>query len=139
MRFRPPPPPAGGYGKHKTEKFSLHFLIFSRTIFSFKRKKNSVCVSLSLKNCGNALFLIAKGQKFLPRTKLRFGIRGVPPDPLPFCSFAFRASPDLSHFFASFIFCANEVGARLYKLHSSAKSSACFKIFSVASFCLSGG
>ena len=38
--FRPPPLRFGGT---KTDKFSLHFLIFSRPIFSFKRKRKFFC------------------------------------------------------------------------------------------------
>jgi len=95
VRFRLPPRSLSraslrGYGKPKQKNFLYIFYFFRAQFFLLKGKENfSVapvrriggCFSFSEKS-GNTLFLIAKGQKFLP------------PDPLPFCSFAFRASPD---------------------------------------------
>lgn len=74
VRFRSPPLRFGGT---KTEKFSLHFLIFSRAIFSFKRKRKFFCfVFLLIREKRKRSFLIRKRAK-IPSPR--------PPSFLPFC------------------------------------------------------
>ena len=90
VRFRPPPLRFGGT---KTEKFSLHFLILSRVIFSFKRKRKFFCfVFLLIREKRKRSILIRKRAK-IPSPR--------PPSFLPFC---FSASPDLRPFFRQFYF-----------------------------------
>ncbi len=78
--FRSPPLRFGGT---KTEKFSLHFLIFSRAIFSFKRKRKFFCfVFLLFREKRKRSILIRKRAK-IPSPR--------PPSFLPFCFNARRA------------------------------------------------
>ena len=75
MRFRLPPLRFGGT---KTENFFLHFLIFLRAIFSFKRKRKFICfVFLLIREKRKRSNSNRKKQKFFP------------PDSLPFCPFAY--------------------------------------------------
>jgi len=74
VRFRPPPLCFGGT---KTEKFSLHFLIFSRAIFSFKRKRKFFCFVF-------LLFREKRKRSNLNRKKAKIP-SPQPPSFLPFC------------------------------------------------------
>ena len=74
VRFRPPPLRFGGT---KTEKFSLHFLIFSRAIFSFKRKRKFICFVFLLIREKRKRSILNRKRAKIPSPR--------PPSFLPFC------------------------------------------------------
>ena len=98
MRFRLPPRSLSrtslrGYGGTKTEKFSLHFLIFSRPIFSFKRKRKFFCFVFLLirEKRKRSIFNRKRVKIFTPRLRSKFA--GRSPDPPSFLPACFLASP----------------------------------------------
>jgi hypothetical protein len=74
VRFRPPPLRFGGT---KTDKFSLHFLIFSRAIFSFKRKRKFFCFVFLLIREKRKRSIFNRKRAKIPSPR--------PPSFLPFC------------------------------------------------------
>jgi hypothetical protein len=74
VRFRPPPLRFGGT---KTEKFSLHFLIFSRALFSFKRKRKFICFVFLLIREKRKRSILNRKRTKIPSPR--------PPSFLPFC------------------------------------------------------
>ena len=109
QRFRPPPLRFG-----KTEKFSLHFLIFSRAFFSFKRKRKFFCGAcppywrmflLIREKRKRSISNRKRAKIFTPSEANGFPSGPSPQPPFypvvssavllgPFCPFAFRAEPD---------------------------------------------
>ena len=78
VRFRSPPL---RFGETKTDKFSLHFLIFSHTIFSFKRKRKFICF---------VFLLIREKRKRSNSNRKRAKRKGAwGKEFLPFCLFTF--------------------------------------------------
>ena len=88
VRFRPPPLRFGGT---KTEKSSLHFLFFSRAIFSFKRKRKFFCFVFLLIREKRKRSIFNRKRAKIPSPR--------PPSFLPFCFHARKASETAGIFF----------------------------------------
>ena len=67
----------------KTEKFSLHFLIFSRVLFPFKRKRKFFCFVFLLIREKRKRSILNRKRAKIPSPR--------PPSFLPFCIYIFQS------------------------------------------------
>ena len=102
VRFRPP---TLRFGRTKTEKFSLHFLIFSCAIFSFKRKRKFFCFVFPLRReLRKRSILIRKRAKIFTPYQALLWYSGRSPRPPSFLPFCFSGFARLEAFFSPVLF-----------------------------------